>query len=95
MPGANVLNVVRRHRVCSSLVYPWRRTVLCAGVAVEAKLLPAPAFVPIDVASVPSSAQREPLRHAMVEVVGPGGQRVRLAPSIDARVLKAVLAVFG
>lgn len=97
MPGASVLDVARRHRVCTSLVYRWRRTLLRDGMAVEAPLLPAPApaFVPVAVASAPSSTQPEPLGPGVVEVVGSGGQRIRLAPPIDARVLKAVLAGFG
>ena len=95
MPGASVLDVARRHRVCTSLVYRWRRTLLRDGVAVEAPLLPAPTFVPVEVASAPASTQPEPLGPGVVEVVGSGGQRIRLAPPIDARVLKAVLAGFG
>jgi hypothetical protein len=31
MPGASVLEVARRHRVCTSLVYRWRRTLLRDG----------------------------------------------------------------
>jgi transposase len=96
MPGASVLDVARRHRVCTSLVYRWRRTLLRDGVAVEAApLLPAPSFVPVEVASAPASMQPELLGPGVVEVVGSGGQRIRLAPPIDARVLKAVLAGFG
>jgi transposase len=97
MPGASVLDVARRHRVCTSLVYRWRRSLLRDGVVVEAPLLPAPAstFVPVEVASAPASTQPEPLGPGVVEVVAPSGQRIRLAPPIDARVLKAVLAGFG
>lgn len=95
MPGASVSDVARRHRVCTSLVYRWRRMLLRDGVAVEAPLLPAPAFVPVEVASAPASTQPEPLGPGVVEVLGSGGQRIRLAPPIDARVLKAVLAGFG
>ena len=93
MPGASVGDVSRRYRVCKSLIYRWRRLLLRDGVAVQAAQLPAPAFVPVEVARVP--AQPEPLGPGVVEVVGPSGQRVRLAPPIDARVLKAVLAGFG
>ncbi len=32
MPGASVLDVARRHRVCTSLVYRWRRTLLRDGL---------------------------------------------------------------
>lgn len=95
MPGASVGDVSRRYRVCTSLIYRWRRMLLRDGVAVQAAQLPAPAFVPVEVAGAPTPAQPEPLGPGVVEVVGPSGQRVRLAPPIDPRVLKAVLAGFG
>lgn len=95
MPGASVSDVARRHRICTSLVYRWRRVLLRDGVAVAAPQLPAPVFVPVELASVPTSTQPEPLGAGVVEVMGSSGQRVRLAPPIDARVLKAVLAGFG
>ena len=95
MPGASVLDVARRHRVCTSLVDRWRRTLLRDGVASEALPLPGAAFVPVEVANVPMAPQPEPLGPGVVEVVGPAGQRIRLAPPIDARVLKAVLAGFA
>lgn len=95
MPGASVLDVARRHRVCTSLVYRWRRTLLRDGVASQALPLPGPAFVPVEVANVPMAPQPEPLGPGVVEVVGPAGQRIRLAPPIDARVLKTVLAGFA
>lgn len=95
MPGASVLDVARRHRVCTSLVYRWRRTLLHDGVASEALSLPGASFVPVEVASVPMAPQPELLGPGMVEVVGPAGQRIRLSPPIDARVLKTVLAGFA
>lgn len=95
MPGASVADVARRHRICTSLVYRWRRVLLRDGVAVEVPQLPAPAFVPVELACASHPAQAEPLGPGVVEVMSSGGQRVRLAPPIDARVLKAVLAGFG
>lgn len=95
MPGVSVTEVARRYRVCSSLIYRWRRTLLRDGAAIEVAQLPAPAFVPVELASTSAPAQPEPLGPGMVEVIGQGGQRVRLAPPIDARVLKVVLAGFG
>jgi transposase len=95
MPGASVLEVARRHQVCTSLVYRWRRTLLRDGVASEALPLPGASFVPVEVAGGPMVPQPEPLGPGVVEVVGPAGQRIRLAPPIDARVLKAVLAGFA
>ena len=95
MPGASVGDVSRRHRVCKSLIYRWRRLLLRDGVAVQAAQLPAPGFVPVDVASVAAPAPPEPLGPGVVEVVAASGQRVRLAPPVDPRVLKVVLAGFG
>ena len=95
MPGASVADVARRHRICTSLVYRWRRVLLRDGVAIEAPQLPAPVFVPVELAGAVQPVLPEPLGAGVVEVVGAGGQRVRLAPPIDARVLKAVLAGFG
>ena len=95
LPGASVSDVARRYRVCSSLVYRWRRVLLREGVAVEAPRLPAPAFVPVEIAGVAPLVSPEQLGPGVVEVLAPSGQRVRLAPPIDARVLKAVLAGFG
>ncbi|ARR57560.1 hypothetical protein HY78_28965 (plasmid) [Rhizorhabdus wittichii DC-6] len=92
MPGASVADVARRYRICSSLVYRWRRLLLADGVAADASRLPAPAFVPVEVASTPTPVRPEPLGPGVVEVVSPAGHRIRLAPPIDARVLKAVLA---
>ena len=95
MPGASVLDAARRHRVRASLVYRWRRTLLRDGVASEALSLPSATFVPVEVANVPMTPQPEPLGSGVVEVVGQAGQRIRLAPPIDGRVLRAVLAGFA
>ena len=73
MPGASVLDVARRHRVCTSLVYRWRRTLLRDGVASEALPLPGPAFIPVEVAGAPMVPHSEPLGPGVVEVVGPAG----------------------
>ena len=54
MPGASVGDVSRRYRVCKSLIYRWRRLLLRDGVAVQTAQLPAPAFVPVEVATCPS-----------------------------------------
>jgi transposase len=95
MPGASVSDVARRHRICTSLIYRWRRVLLRDGVTLETPQLPAPVFVPVELAGAATPTQPELLGPGVVEVVGSGGQRIRLAPPIDARVLKAVLAGFG
>ena len=35
LPGASVVDVGRRHRVCPSLIYRWRRRLLRDGLAPE------------------------------------------------------------
>lgn len=52
MPGAKVGDVSRRYRVCQLLIYRWRRMLLRDGVTVQAAQLPAPAFVPVEVAGM-------------------------------------------
>ena len=95
MPGVRVSDVAKRHRVCASLVYRWRRMLLREGRAAATPQLPAPAFVSVEVTGMVPPVSPEPLGPGVVEVICPGGQRVRLAPPIDARVLKTVLAGFG
>lgn len=90
MPGSSVTAVARRHRICASLIYRWRRE-LVGGERVER---PAPSFVPVEVAAMPTSHSVGP-SPGIVEVVAPSGHVVRLTPPIDARVLKAVLAGIG
>ncbi len=90
MAGSSVTAVARRHRICASLIYRWRRELL-GGDRVER---PASSFVPVEVAAAPASrsASSSP---GIVEIVAPSGHIVRLTPPIDARVLKAVLAGIG
>ena len=90
MPGSSVTAVARRHRICASLIYRWRRELL-GGEGVER---PASSFVPVEVAAAPASRSAS-LSPGIVEIVAPSGHVVRLTPPIDARVLKAVLAGMG
>ena len=87
MAGSSVAAVARRHRVCASLIYRWRRELLGDARAER----PASPFVPVHVETSSVPQQGGPLP-GIVEVVSPSGHVVRLTPPIDARVLKAVLA---
>ena len=92
MPGATVAEVGRRYGVCGSLIYRWRRILIGSSMAQPPRSLPPPnGFVPVEVGG-PVTALPEALSAGVVEVIAAGGRRVRLAPPIDARVLKAVLA---
>jgi len=90
MPGSSVTAVARRHRICASLIYRWRRELVGAARGER----PVSSFVPVEVAAMPTSRSAGP-PPGIVEVVAPSGHVVRLTPPIDARVLKAVLAGIG
>lgn len=88
-PGAVAIDVARRHGICSSLLYRWRRKL----VAGQAALLPQPAaaFVPVEIAGPASAPGSAAMPAGAVEMITAGGTRVRLAPPVDPRVLKALL----
>lgn len=85
MPGVRVADVARRNRICTSLIYRWRRFLLREHLAVEAPRLP---FVPVEISSQPAA----PPQSGTVEVMAVSGARIRLTPPIEGAVLKAVLA---
>jgi transposase len=87
MPGASVGAIGRRHRICPSLIYRWRRELLGR----ERGERSAGSFVQVDVAPSAASPSDAPLP-GIVEVMAPSGHVIRLTPPIDPRVLKAVLA---
>ena len=87
--GSIAAEIARRHGICTSLLYRWRRKLLAEQLA-PVTALPAPerpGFVPVKVADEVAATPA-----GVVELVMPGGARVRLVPPIDPRVLKAVLA---
>lgn len=87
--GAVAIDVARRHGICSSLLYRRRRKL----VAGQAALLPQPAaaFVPVEIAGPASAPGSAAMPAGAVEMITAGGTRVRLAPPVDPRVLRALL----
>ena len=55
MPGASVSDIAGRHRICTSLVYRWRRVLLRDRVDVAPPQLPAPLFGPIELTPSPDA----------------------------------------
>jgi transposase len=88
-PGVTAIDVARRHGICSSLLYRWRRKL----VAGQAALLPQPAatFVPVEIAAPATASCGASMPEGAVEMITAAGMRVRLAPPVDPRVLKALL----
>lgn len=95
-----VAAVARRHGVCTSLIYRWRRQLKSGELSVEA-----PAFVPVRVFEGPSSASivapaptgvAEPApsverRTALVEVVLANGRVLRVAEDIAPATLRRLV----
>jgi transposase len=95
-----VAAVARRHGVCTSLIYRWRRQLKSGELSAEA-----PAFVPVRVIEAPPSASivtpaptatAEPVpsierRTALVEVVLANGRVLRVAEDIAPATLRRLV----
>jgi transposase len=92
-PGARVHDVARRHGICSSLLYRWRRQALAAGSAAVAPLL-----MPVRVNNSEPMAPATPdaVDHGratpLVEIMLPNGCTLRVDQHVDARALRRILA---
>ena len=87
---ATVRTVARRHGICASLLYRWRRLFLAE------RLIPTAGFVPVQLAlpgpgSEPVSAPTASLPPGAIEVTTAAGHRVRVTPPIDRAALRLVL----
>jgi transposase len=86
-PGAFPADVMRRYGISSSLYYTWRKQALSS---------PPPGFVKVQIAA-PAVETRPslPPPASRIEIERPCGTKVRIEGAVDARVLGAVLKVFG
>jgi transposase len=93
-PGQGVHAVARRHGVCSSLLYRWRRD----GVGGSWHGAPAQRLIPVQVASaehraVPVPPQPPAMRvERLVEITLPNGCSVRVDQHVDGKALRRILA---
>ena len=95
-PGARVQDVARRHGICSSLIYRWRRAAspqAGAGSAVQ--------MVPVRVAEPRAEARAAPrppqlettrTRSGLIEIEFAGGTRVRVDGDVSLAALRRVVA---
>lgn len=93
LPGQGVHAVARRHGVCSSLLYRWRRD----GVGAQWPGAPTQRLIPVQVAAeqreVPASPRSETVRiDCLVEISLPNGCSVRVDQQIDGKALRRILA---
>lgn len=97
MPGQTVAVVGRRHGVCPSLLYRWRRAGYGGGGPAMPRLLPVRLVPPgpAETSPMPSSASVAPTHSAagLVEITLPNGCRVRVDQHVDARALRRILSV--
>ena len=96
-PGSRVVDVARRNKVATSLVFAWRRQ------AREALPAMSPLFVPVAIAGpvpslVPEASTGEPKRarragagRGLIEIELRGGHRIRVDARVDSDALGRVL----
>ena len=92
-PGQGVHAVARRHGVCSSLLYRWRRD----GVGAQWSAAPTQRLIPVQVAAehreAPAPSRPEAVRiERLVEISLPNGCSVRVDQHIDGKALRRILA---
>ena len=93
-PGARVPDVARRHGVCPSLFYRWRRQGL--GVApAEAvqRLVPARVSSEAMAPAVPEAADHRRAAPRPIEITLPNGCTLRVDQHVDVRALRSILVV--
>lgn len=87
---ATVRTVARRHGICASLLYRWRRLFLAE------RLIPAAGFVPVQLALPGPGSEAAPasiasLPPGAIEVTTATGHRLRVMPPVDRAALRLVL----
>lgn len=94
-PGARVQDVARRHGICSSLIYRWRRAATPqAGAGSAVQLVPVRITQPA--APKPSAPDlglpRPGPPRGSIEIEFEGGTRVRLGADVSLAALRRVVA---
>jgi transposase len=89
--GESVHTVARRHGICSSLLYRWRRN----GIGVQQQAGVTAPLIPVQIASPEHVAARSTTMdrvERLVEIVLPNGCRVHIDQHVDGRALRRILA---
>jgi transposase-like protein len=93
-PGARVQEVARRHRICPSLVYRWRRLIEPAQA-----VAPSAGFVPVNIMPVradltsPVSAASVSDRGGTIRIELADGVRVTVDEGVSTAALRRVMSV--
>jgi hypothetical protein len=88
--GQNIHDFCRARELGESTFYAWRRRLALCGETAGQSPPPPPAnpaaFIPVSVVSTTSSMGR-------MDILLPGGFRIRVTPPVDGRALAEVLAI--
>jgi transposase len=99
VPGICVRDLARRHGICASLIYRWRRTVATDAAGANAVRLFPVRIAPADGRSVPVpapaplSAPPVARRTGSIEIELAGDVRVRVDESVGVAALRRVMLV--
>lgn len=95
VPGARVLDVARRHGICTSLIYRWRRMASSqAGAGSAVRLVPVRVAAPREPEKHPAPPRAPPSpvrRPGVIEIELDGGVRVRVDGDVSLAALRRVV----
>ena len=93
-PGVRVRDVARRHQICSSLIYRWRREAAGLVGAAPARLVPVRVAARAFGAEPPKSTTTPAasLQGDRIEIELPNGIRLRVSGKIGTAALRRVVA---
>jgi transposase len=92
-PGTRVQELARRHGICTSLIYRWRRVAAPqAGLASAVRLVPVRVTEPRppEMRAASSRPAVEPRRGGLIEIELSGGVRVRVDSEVSLAALRRV-----
>jgi len=96
VPGTRVQELARRHGICTSLIYRWRRVAAPqAGAGSAVRLVPVRVSEPrpTEKQSAPARPAVEAPRGGLIEIELSGGVRVRVHGDVSLAALQRVVTV--
>jgi transposase len=94
VPGTRVQELARRHGICTSLIYRWRRVATPqAGAASAVRLVPVRVSEPrpAEKQAAPARPAGEARRSGLIEIELSGGVRVRVDGEVSLAALRRVM----
>jgi transposase len=98
VPGARVQDVARRHGICPSLVYRWRRTAATTDNSSALRLVPVRITEAAAVPARSAAAQPDvsaPRRPGLIDIELAGGVCVRVDEGVSPTALRRIISVLS